>query len=108
MPIMRVTRIVPPWLTAGILAAGALSSVALGQTAPAPAIPNVPSENLQEFRALPPQEAEDEVENEPERYLQTEVLSNARIKTYGWLAAGIGANNWGNPWNGTITFVDRN
>lgn len=108
MPTMRVTRIVPPWLTAGVIAAGALSSVALGQTVPAPAIPNVASENLQEFRALPPQEAEDEIENEPERYLQTEVLSNARIKTYGWLAAGIGANNWGNPWNGTITFVDRN
>ena len=91
----------PPWVAAGLLTV----STALAQ---APVVPNVPQENLQEFRALPPQEAADEVANEPNRYLETEVLSNRGIKTYGWLAAGIGGNNWGNPWNGTITFVDRN
>jgi len=88
-------------VAAGLLTVG----TAFGQ---APVVPNVPRENLQEFRALPPQEAADEIAEGPTRYLETEVLTNRGIKTYGWLAAGIGANNWGTPWNGTITFVDRN
>jgi len=46
--------------------------------------------------------------DEPIRYLQLESLAERRFQTYGWLAAGIGANNWGTPFNGTITFSDRN
>jgi len=97
----RLRLNLPLWVAAGLMLAG----TALGQ---APVVPNVPQENLQEYRALPPQEAADEIENAPNRYLEMEFLTNQRINTYGWLAAGIGANNWGNPWNGTITFVDRN
>jgi len=91
----------PHWVAAGLL----ISGTALGQ---APVVPNVPQEDLQQFRALPPQEAEAEIEEAPNRYLETEFLQNRRINTYGWLEAGIGGNNWGSPFNGTITFNDRN
>jgi hypothetical protein len=98
---------VPPLLTAGLLAAGSmLSSTAFGQTAPV--IPRVAQEDLQDFRALPPSEVADELANEPNRYLQTEIADRAGIKTLGWIEAGIGGNNWGTPFNGTITFNDRN
>lgn len=106
---MRFQRTkLPPLLSfsAGILAAGTLVSTAAAQNAPV--LPNVPQEDAYQLRALPPQEAAAEVEAEPERYLQTEFLGDAGIKTYGWLDAGIGANNWGAPWNGPITFNDRN
>ena len=98
---------VPPLLTAGLMAAGSmLSSTAFGQTAPV--IPRVAQEDLQDFRALPPSEVADELANEPNRYLQTEIADRAGIKTFGWIEAGIGGNNWGTPFNGTITFNDRN
>ena len=107
----------PNWVAAGLLTAAALSSATAADPdssiathlaqATAPVVPNVPQENLQEYRALPPQEAAAEVEEGPTRYLEMEFLTSRRINTYGWLAAGIGGNSWGNPWNGTITFVDR-
>ena len=78
-----------------------------GSGNPAPVMANVPQEDAYQMRALPPQEAAAEVEAEPTRYLQTEALDSVGIKTYGWLNAGIGANNWGAPWNGPITFNDR-
>ena len=76
----------------------------------APAQPRVPSEEIQEYRALPPEEAAMEASEEegPNRYLETEFLTKRGIKTYGWIDVGVGANNWGSPFNGTITFGDRN
>jgi len=77
--------------------------------ASAPALPNVPQENIQEYRALPPQEAaiESSEDEGPNRYIEVPFLVDRNIKTYGWMAAGIGANNWGSPFNGPITFGDR-
>ena len=74
----------------------------------APVTPAVPLENNYEVRALPPQEAADEIAETPDRLLQTEFLDRRGIKTYGWVDAGIGANNWGSPFNGPITMADRN
>jgi len=70
----------------------------------------VPQEEAYELRGLPPQEAAQEASAEegPNRYLETEFLTNRGIKTYGWVDAGIGANNWASPFNGPITFNDRN
>ena len=70
----------------------------------------VPQEEAYEMRGLPPQEAAQEASAEegPNRYLETEFLTSRGIKTYGWIAAGIGANNWNSPFNGPITFNDRN
>ena len=73
----------------------------------APVTPAVPLENNYEVRALPPQEAADEIAETPDRLLQTEFLDRRGIKTYGWVDAGIGANNWGSPFNGPITMADR-
>jgi hypothetical protein len=70
----------------------------------------VPQEDAYQLRALPPGEAAQEasVEEGPDRYLETEFLKSRGINTYGWIAAGIGANNWASPFNGPITFNDRN
>jgi len=70
----------------------------------------VPQEEAYELRGLPPQEAAQETSAEegPERYLETQFLTSRGIKTYGWVDAGIGANNWASPFNGPITFNDRN
>jgi len=70
----------------------------------------VPQEEAYELRGLPPQEAAQEASAEegPNRYLEVESLTSRGIKTYGWIDAGIGANNWGSPFNGPITFNDRN
>jgi hypothetical protein len=70
----------------------------------------VPQEDAYQMRALPPQEAAEEASAEegPDRYLETEFLKSRGINTYGWIAAGIGANNWASPFNGPITFNDRN
>ncbi|MFM7411619.1 MAG: outer membrane beta-barrel protein [Planctomycetota bacterium] len=78
--------------------------------AAAPVLPAVPQEDAYQLRALPPQEAAQEASAEegPNRYLEIEPLTSRGINTYGWIAAGIGANNWGSPFNGPITFNDRN
>ncbi len=73
----------------------------------APVIPDVPLEDRYQMRALPPQEAAEEIADEPTRYLQSQWFEDRGIATYGWIDAGIGANNWGAPWNGPITFNDR-
>jgi len=73
-----------------------------------PVMANVPQEEAYQLRGLPPQEAAEEVEEAPNRYLETEFLKDRGIATYGWIDAGIGANNWGGPFNGPITFNDRN
>ena len=74
-----------------------------------PVMANVPSEDAYQMRALPPQEAAQEASEEegPNRYLELEALKSRGINTYGWVNAGIGANNWGSPFNGPITFNDR-
>ncbi|MFM8578521.1 MAG: outer membrane beta-barrel protein [Planctomycetaceae bacterium] len=74
----------------------------------APVVPNVPQEDQYQMRALPPQEAAAEAEEGPTRYLESGFSEATGIKTYGWVDAGIGANNWGAPFNGPITFDDRN
>jgi hypothetical protein len=99
----------PNWVAAGLLTVATISSAtARGQSGLPPVQPAVPQEDAYQMRALPPQEAAEEVEEEPNRYLQTEFLEKRGIKTYGWIDAGIGANNWGSPFNGPITFNDRN
>ena len=65
-------------------------------------------QDLPQTRSLPPQEAAAERNPPPSRYLQTALLGDRGIDTFGWLAVGVGANNWGTPFNGTITFSDRN
>jgi hypothetical protein len=125
----------PAWVAAGLVAAapasGADQSGPSGYEfgnydyyaqadAPAPAdemVPDVPpvtlmpragvpNEDVYQLRAAAPQEAA--VEEGARRYLETDFLLKRGISTYGWLDAGIGANNWGAPWNGPITFNDRN
>jgi hypothetical protein len=108
---MRSIRLkLPTWVAAGLLTVGTAMSAesVLAQTAPV--VPNVPQEEAYELRALPPSEAAQEASAEegPVRYLEFDALTSRNIKTYGWIAAGIGANNWGSPWNGPITFNDRN
>jgi hypothetical protein len=76
-------------------------------SAVAPVIPNVPTEDQYQMRALPPSEAAEEIEEGPTRYLENEFLGSRGIQTYGWINAGIGANGWGDAWNGPITFNDR-
>ena len=100
---MRCLRFkLPLWVAAGLLTV----STALAQ---APVVPNVPQEDAYQLRALPPQEAQEEAETAtPNRYLETEFLKERGIATYGWINAGIGGNDWGSPWNGPITFNDRN
>ena len=43
----------------------------------------------------------------PERFLHLPRLEQHDIFTYGWIQAGIGANNWGSPFNGPVTLADR-
>ena len=98
----RTSFKLPLWVAAGLLTAG----TAFAQ---APVVPNVPQEDAYQLRALPPQEAQEEAETAtPNRYLETEFLKERGIATYGWLNAGIGGNGWGSPFNGPITFNDRN
>jgi len=98
----RTTFKLPLWVAAGILTATTAA-------AQAPVVPNVPQEDAYQLRALPPQEAQEEAETAvPNRYLETEFLKERGIATYGWIDAGIGGNGWGSPWNGPITFNDRN
>ena len=92
----------PLWVAAGLLTV----STALAQ---APVVPNVPQEDAYQLRALPPQEAQEEAETAtPNRYLETEFMKEKGIATYGWINAGIGGNGWGSPFNGPVTFNDRN
>ena len=74
---------------------------------PVPEMPRagVPLEDVYQYRAAAPETAA--VEEGATRYLETEFLTSRGINTYGWVDAGIGANNWGAPWNGPITFNDR-
>jgi hypothetical protein len=98
----------PLWVAAGLLSATLGAAESHAQTAPV--VPNVPQEDAYQMRALPPEEAAAEAAEEtgPERYLEIEPLTSRGINTYGWVNAGIGANNWGSPFNGPITFNDRN
>ncbi|MFM8892561.1 MAG: outer membrane beta-barrel protein, partial [Planctomycetia bacterium] len=99
---MRINLKLPLLVAAGLLTATA----AFGQ---APVVPNVPQEDAYQLRALPPQEAQEEAETAvPNRYLETQFLKDRGIATYGWIDAGIGGNGWGSPFNGPITFNDRN
>lgn len=43
----------------------------------------------------------------PRRHLHIARLEERRVFTYGWLEAGIGANNWGATFNGPVTLADR-
>ena len=74
---------------------------------PVPEMPRagVPLEDVYQYRAAAPQTAA--VEEGATRYLETEFLTSRGINTYGWVDVGIGANNWGAPWNGPVTFNDR-
>ncbi|NQW47954.1 MAG: hypothetical protein HQ464_09325, partial [Planctomycetes bacterium] len=117
----------PFWVAGGLLTTGTI--LAAEQTIPSrvdpslydsyaqteapggqpPVMANVPQEDAYQLRGLPPQEAQEEAETAvPNRYLETEFMKERGIATYGWIDAGIGANNLGSPWNGPITFNDRN
>ena len=125
---MRFTKFVlPAWVASGLLAVSVataddaslpspLDPSLYGQlaqnsapVAAAPVLPAVPQEDAYQLRALPPQEAAQEASEEegPTRYLELEALKSRGINTYGWFDVGIGANNWGSPFNGPITFNDR-
>ena len=43
----------------------------------------------------------------PVRKLHLPPLERRDFFTYGWIEAGIGANNWGSPFNGPVTLADR-
>jgi hypothetical protein len=43
----------------------------------------------------------------PDRLLRFPALERRDLFTYGWIEAGIGANNWGTPFNGPVTLADR-
>ncbi len=43
----------------------------------------------------------------PDRRLHVPRLEQRDVFTYGWIAYGLGANNWGTPFNGPVTFADR-
>jgi hypothetical protein len=43
----------------------------------------------------------------PDRRLHLPGLETREIFTYGWIEAGLGANNWGSPFNGPVTMNDR-
>jgi len=68
----------------------------------------VAQEDIYSFRAVPPPEAAAELAEAPTRRLEIPFLKNRGVATYGWVEAGIGANNWGSPFNGPITLADRN
>ena len=90
---------------AGVLAlAGGGPRSARGQGGASPAAANVPAEDLAAVLAVPT----DEQAESPMRRLETEFLRRRRISTFGWIEAGIGANNWGSPFNGPVTLADRN
>jgi len=74
--------------------------------APAPAS-NRPLEDIFEERGLPSQEAAQEQADPPIRRLELDALKSRGINTFGWIEAGIGANNWGSPFNGPVTLADR-
>ena len=46
-------------------------------------------------------------ESGPKRYLHVPAVERREFYTYGWIEAGIGANNWGSPFNGPVTLADR-
>lgn len=68
----------------------------------------IPPEDVDQYRSLPPQEVAEAITPPPTRYLQLERLDRLGVRTFGWIDVGVGANNWGTPFNGTITFSDRN
>ncbi len=118
---MRFVKLkLPLWVAGGLLTAAATSATAVEPSGfdpslytqvsqvDAPVIPHVPQEDAYQMRALPPQEAAAEVEEGPTRYLEVEALTSRGLSTYGWIDAGIGANNWGSTFNGPITLPDRN
>jgi len=43
----------------------------------------------------------------PDRRIHFPRLEDRDIYTYGWIEYGIGANNWGAPFNGPVTMADR-
>ena len=104
----RLPHVIVGGLLTAILSVAA-TGIARGQNVPV--VPNVPQEDVYQYRGLPPQEAAQEAappeDDGPTRYLETEFLKKRNISTYGWIDAGIGANAWGADWNGPITFNDR-
>lgn len=43
----------------------------------------------------------------PDRRIQLPRLEDRDVYTYGWIEYGLGANNWGAPFNGPVTLGDR-
>lgn len=43
----------------------------------------------------------------PDRRLHVPWLERRDVFTYGWIEYGLGANNWGTPFNGPVTLADR-
>ena len=44
---------------------------------------------------------------QPDRRIALPELERRKFKSFGWLEAGLGANAWGTPFNGPVTFADR-
>ncbi len=79
----RINFRLPLSLTAALLMTAIAAEQAAAQTGTVPVVPNVPQEEAYELRGLPPQEAAQEASAEegPNRYLETELLTDRRIKT---------------------------
>ncbi len=43
----------------------------------------------------------------PKRFISAGMLEDRGFSTFGWIEAGMGANNWGSPFNGPIVMADR-
>ena len=43
----------------------------------------------------------------PEPLLDFPTLERRGFSTFGWIEAGLGANNWGSPFNGPVVLADR-
>ena len=92
-----MVRIATGLLLAGLT--GAIADCARGQ---APAFSDIPPEDVRLSWE------ENGYQSGPDRRLHLHALEARDIATYGWIEAGIGANNWGSPFNGPITMNDRN
>ena len=53
------------------------------------------------------QESETPLADTPPPLLHLEALESRGFTTLGWVEAGIGANNWGSPFNGPVVMSDR-
>ena len=57
--------------------------------------------------SVPPDAGAGTISAVPDRLLTIPALERRGFSTFGWIEAGIGANNWGSPFNGPVVMADR-